>query len=110
MKNPPEALADAAVVLHLDVEVAPERRAEFLGFCRRAFPVYESVGGCRMALYEDPAKPGRFFETGYYRTMEDYRRAERALSEDPAQAALIKEWRALLQGPPRVSVVAKTPV
>lgn len=110
MKTPPEALADAAVVLHLDVEVEPERRAGFLDFCRRAFPVYESVGGCRMALYEDPAKPGRFFETGFYRTMDDYRRAERALSEDPAQAALIKEWRALLKGPPRVSVVAKTAV
>lgn len=108
MKPPPEALGDAAVLLHLDVSVAPERRAEFLAFCRRAFPVYESVGGCRMALYEDPALPGRFIETGYYRTMDDYRRAERALSDDPAQASLIKEWRALLKGPPRVSVVAKT--
>ncbi|TBR25884.1 hypothetical protein EPO15_01380 [bacterium] len=102
-------LAEAAVVLHLEVEVEPARREEFRAFCRRAFPVYESVGGCRMALYEDPAKPGRYFETGYYKTMADYRRGEAALESDPAQAALIKEWRALLKGPPRVSVVAADP-
>lgn len=105
----PKALSEAGVVLHLEVEVPAERREAFRAFCRRAFPVYESVGGCRMALYEDPAKPGRYFETGYYAAMEDYRRAERALTEDPAQAALIKEWRALLSGPPRVSVVAAVP-
>lgn len=98
-------IAEAAVVLHLEVEVAPERRAAFREFCRRAFPVYEGVGGCRMALYEDPAKPGRYFETGYYATMADYRRAEAALEGDPVQAALIKEWRGLLSAPPRVSVV-----
>ena len=107
MSLPPEAIADAQVVLHLEVEVSPVRRDDFLEFCRRAFPVYESVGGCRMALYEDPAKPGRFFETGYYRAEADYARAERALEEDPAQASLIKEWRALLAGPPRVSVVRR---
>lgn len=110
MTQPPDALSEAAVVLHLEVEVADGRREDFLAFCRRAFPVYESVGGCRMALYEDPAKPGRFFETGYYRTEADYARAERALHEDPAQAALIKEWRALLAGPPRVSVVSRRPL
>ena len=104
---PPSAIADADVVLHLEVEVAAGRRQDFLDFCRRAFPVYESVGGCRMALYEDPAKPGHFFETGYYRTADDYARAERALEDDPAQAALIKEWRALLAAPPRVSVVRR---
>lgn len=102
---PPRAISDAEVVLHLEVEVAAGRREDFLEFCRRAFPVYESVGGCRMALYEDPAKPGRFFETGYYRAEADYARAERALTGDPAQAALIKEWRALLSAPPRVVVV-----
>ncbi len=105
---PPDAIAEAEVVLHLEVEAAVGRREDFLDFCRRAFPVYESVGGCRMALYEDPAKAGRFFETGYYRTEADYARAERALEADPAQAALIREWRALLAGPPRVSVVRRT--
>ncbi|TPW21901.1 MAG: hypothetical protein FD126_215 [Elusimicrobia bacterium] len=102
---PQDAIRDASVVLHLEVSVAEGRREDFLDFCRRAFPVYESVGGCRMALYEDPAKPGRFFETGYYAAPADYARAERALEEDPVQAALIKEWRGLLAAPPRVSVV-----
>lgn len=104
---PPDAIADSEVVLHLEVEVAAGRLEDFLDFCRRAFPVYESVGGCRMVLYEDPAKPGRFFETGFYRTEADYARAERALEADPAQAALIKEWRALLAAPPRVSIVRR---
>lgn len=103
----PETITDAAVVLHLEVEVDAPRRGDFLDFCRRAFTVYESVGGCRMALYEDSAKTGRFFETGYYRTEADYARAERALEADPVQAALIKEWRALLSAPPRVSVVRR---
>lgn len=107
MSGAPQAIADAGVVLHLEVEVEPARRADFRDFCRRAFPVYDAGGGCRMALYEDPAQPGRYFETGYYATLEDYRRAERALSEDPATAALIKEWRSLLKGPPRVSVVSR---
>lgn len=102
--------SESAVVLHLEVEVRPERRAAFLEFCRRAFPVYESVGGCRMALYEDPKKPGRFFETGFYASRADLERAERALTEDPVQAALIQEWKALLAGPPRVSVVERTPL
>ncbi|MBI5594924.1 MAG: hypothetical protein HY928_02420 [Elusimicrobia bacterium] len=100
----------AEVVLHLLIEVAPEKRAAFLAFCRRAFPVYESGGGCRMALYEDLSAPGRFDEVGYYLTQADYERGEKAIQEDPAQAALIKEWRSLLKGPPKVSVVKRTPL
>jgi len=103
----PATLEDAAVVLHLLIEVAPDRRADFLAFCRRAFPVYESVGGLRMALYEDAADPNKFDEAGYYASMDDYRRSEAALESDPAQAALIREWRALLKGPPQVRVFVR---
>lgn len=105
MSLPPESIAEAEVVLHLEIEVAGKDRARFLDFCRRAFPVYESTGGCRMALYE--AAPGRFDEVGYYRTPADYRRGENAIKNDPAQAALIREWRALLKAPPRVAVYAR---
>lgn len=105
----PETLGEAEVVLHLEVEVASERRADFLDFCRRAFPVYEGTGGLAMALYEDRDRPGRFDEVGYYRSLPDYERSERAIREDPAQAALIQEWRALLQGPPKVRVVRRVP-
>lgn len=103
----PAVLEEAAVVLHLHVRVLPGRREEFLAFCRRAFPVYESVGGLRMALYEDERQPGWFDEVGYYRSMDDYRRSEAALESDPAQAALIREWRGLLVSPPDVRVVAR---
>lgn len=107
MDKRPEAIADAAVVLHLRVEVAPDKRAAFLEFCRRAFPVYESVGGTRMALYEDPARPGLFDEVAYYASDEDLRRSEAALESDPVQAALIREWRTLLKAPPQVGVVRR---
>ena len=104
MNPAPELIAQAEVVLHLNVEVSPENRERFLDFCRRAFPVYESVGGAAMALYEDLAAPGRFDEVGYYRTEEDYRRGEAAIKDDPVQAALIREWRGLLESPPKVTV------
>ncbi|MBI3565657.1 MAG: hypothetical protein HY079_10715, partial [Elusimicrobia bacterium] len=84
----PATIDDAAVVLHLFVRAAPGRRGDFLAFCRRAFPVYESVGGLRMALYEDSGDPDAFDEVGYYATMDDYRRSTAALESDPAQAAL----------------------
>ena len=101
------SLDDAQVVLNLEIEVPLENRERFFDFCRRAFPVYESVGGCRMLLYEDVSRPGRFNETGYYRTMEDYKRGESALKNDPAQARLIEEWRSLLAGAPQVRVSRK---
>lgn len=100
----PETIEEAGVVLHLEVEVAEGDRARFLDFCRRAFPVYESVGGCRMALYEDRSARGRFDEVGYYAAEGDLERAEAALRDDPTQAALIKEWRSLLKGAPKVTV------
>ncbi|MBI5199969.1 MAG: hypothetical protein HY925_00150 [Elusimicrobia bacterium] len=108
MNPPPEAIADADVVLHLRVQVTPQVRDAFLSFCRRAFPVYESVGGCRMALYEDSRAPGRFDEVGYYRTESDYARAEAALKDRPEQAELIREWKTLLSGPPDVSIERRT--
>lgn len=101
------AIEDAQVVLNLELEVTPENRPRLLDFCRRAFPVYESGGGALMMLYEDPANPGRFNEVGYYRTWDDYKRGEAAIKHDPAQAALIAEWRSLLKQPPRVSVYTR---
>ncbi len=102
-----EAIDDAAVILHLEIEVSEVNRPKLLEFCKRAFPVYESLGGCRMALYEDRDKTGSFDEVGYYQTAEDYTRSEKAIEDDPEQAALIKEWRSLLKGPPRVRIVSR---
>ncbi|MFI5360681.1 MAG: hypothetical protein ACHQ49_01825 [Elusimicrobiota bacterium] len=104
------SFAEADVVLTLAIDVSPEKRGLLLDFCRRAFPVYESVGGCAMALYEDASRPGRFNEVGYYLTMEDYRRGEDAIRNDPEQARLIAEWRSLLSAPPDVSVHRKLAV
>ena len=100
----------AAVVLHLRIKTRAKDRARLRAFCRRAFPVYESVGGTRMELYEDLFAPGSFDEVGYYRALRDYRRSERAIRVDPAQRRLIAEWRALLLGPPEVSVFRRVGV
>lgn len=95
-------LDEAEVVLRLEFEAAD--RDAVLAFCRKAFPIYESVGGLKMMLYEDEASPGSFDEVGYYGTLEDYRRSSDAVKNDPAQAALIAEWRSLLKSPPKVRV------
>jgi hypothetical protein len=97
---------DAQVVLHLECEPRdPEALKEF---CRRAFPVYESLGGCCMALYESRERPGCFDEVGYYQSEADYLRAEKALEQDPQQVALIREWKALLKTAPKVRVVTRS--
>ncbi len=77
MKSAPFLINEAEVVLNLESEAAPENRERLLAFCRRAFPIYESLGG------------------------------EAAIKDDPIQSALIAEWRALLKTPPRVSVYTK---
>ncbi len=107
MRPAPSAIDEAQVVLNLELEVAPENRQRLLDFCRRAFPVYESLGGSLFVLYEDAASPERFNEVGYYRTGADYKRGEAAIKNDPVQSVLIAEWRSLLKQPPRVSVYTK---
>lgn len=109
-KPAPDRLADAEAVLYLEIDVEDPNRERFLDFCRRAFPVYESVGGTRMALYEHEVRPGRFVEVGYYRSLEDYRRSEAALEQDPRQAALLKEWRGLLKEAPRVALFKRVTI
>ncbi len=101
------AAIEAAVVVRLELLVAPENRARFLEFCRRAFPLYESVGGTTMLLYEREGEPGRFDELACYASEEDRARSERALEQDPAQRRLIEEWRGLLAAPPRVVVTRR---
>ena len=109
MSAPEFGIDDAEVVLNLEIEVSLAHRERFFDFCRRAFPVYEGVGGNRMVLYEDAARPGRFNEAGYYRTMADYKRGEDAIKNDPAQARLIAEWRSLVSGTPKVTIYRKAP-
>lgn len=103
----PSVIEEAGTVLHLEIKIPERNRAKFLEFCRRAFPVYESVGGTKMVLYEDPSRPGCFNEVAYYRTSGDYERSSGAVENDPVQAGLIKEWRSLMDEPPRVTVYCR---
>ncbi|MBI4055135.1 MAG: hypothetical protein HY402_03265 [Elusimicrobia bacterium] len=100
-------LDDVEVVLYLEVEVEELNRKKFLEFCKKAFPIYESSGGTKMMLYEDINKPGHFNEVGYYKSLKDYKRSEKAIQSDPAQSKLIQEWKSILKGPPKVSIYQK---
>ena len=95
---------DAEVVLHLHIRVGTESLLAFKSYLEEAFPVFEAASDCRGIVYACTDDPECFDEVFYYRTAEDYERAERALSEDPRQRALIERWRSLIEGPPRVEV------
>lgn len=110
MSNNEMKIDEAEVILHLEIEVSEENRSEFFDFCKRAFPIYESTGGNKMVLYEVESKSGHFNEVGYYRSLEDYKRSEYAIEHDPVQSVLIKEWRALLEKPPKVTIYVKRSV
>lgn len=74
---------DAAVILHLRIELLPACESAFADYIRDAFPVFEATGGCRGAVY---AREGErcFDEVFYYATEADYQAGERAIHNDPA--------------------------
>lgn len=100
-------IKNTEVVLYLGITVKPENRQKFLDFCKRAFPIYESLGNNKMVLYENIKNLNQFEEVGYYLTLDDYKRAEQAIETDPIQSNLIKEWRLLLADPPSVKICKK---
>lgn len=95
---------DAAVVLHLHIRVNTENLLAFKSYVEEAFPVFEAASDCQGMVYACTDDPECLDEVFYYKTAEDYEQAERALTEDPRQKALIAKWRSLLEGPPRVEV------
>jgi hypothetical protein len=99
-------IQDAAVVLHLRIELLPGMEAAFRDYVQEAFPVFEAAGGCRGAVYVRPGEL-RFDEVFHYATEADFEAGERAIHDDPAQVALLARWRAMLAGPPEVEVVRR---
>lgn len=104
----PTTLAPA-VLLELEVEVLPEREAEFLAFLALAFPFYESQGG-RMHLFRDERRPGVLVELGQYATDEEWAQVDRLTSEDARTGEVLRRWRALLAGPPKMRVLRRMPL
>ena len=90
----------AKVELHLRVEVAPERRAEFLAFLRDATPYYEQPGGIRIRLLQDRANPNRFIEIVEYADSATYERDQQRVADDARMESYLSHWRSLLTGPP----------
>lgn len=98
---------DAAVVLHLHLRVPLEQQDAFRAYVAEAFPLFEARGDCRGAVYQAADDPAVFDEVFYYATEEAHQAAERAIDEDPIQRELLVRWRALLAGPPVVSVMRR---
>ncbi|HEY9898898.1 MAG TPA: hypothetical protein V6D00_06920 [Pantanalinema sp.] len=103
-------LDDAEVILHLHIRIRQEHHAAFAAYVQDAFPVFEASGACKGAVYVSATDPEVFDEVFYYRDEAAYRAGEAALTSDPAQAALLKRWRELLEGPPRVEVFRRSPL
>ena len=101
------AATDApAVVLELVVEAIPGREQELLNFLALAFPFYESQGG-HMILLRDEAEPRVFRELGFYASEEEWAQVDRLAREDPRTGEVLRRWRALLSGPPRMRVLRR---
>jgi quinol monooxygenase YgiN len=93
-----------AVVLHLRIAVAPEKREELLTFLRDARDYYQQPGGIRMRLLQDGEDENAFIEVFEYDTIEDYQKDEQRVAADPAMRAVLAKWRSLLKDGPKVEV------
>ena len=93
-----------AVHLHLRFRVKPGARDAFFSFLREAIPFYESPGGIRVTLLEDPADDHRFIEVVRYADRSIYEADQRRVASDPRMIRRLEQWRALLDGPPEIEV------
>jgi quinol monooxygenase YgiN len=89
-----------AVVLHLHIQVEPERRDELLAFLRDARTYYEQPGGIRMRLFQKIDDDNAFIEVFEYDTLEDHQRDEDRVANDPQTKAVLAKWRSLIKGKP----------
>jgi quinol monooxygenase YgiN len=90
------------VVLHLHIQVAPERREELLAFLREARSLYEQPGGIRMRLFQKMGEENAFIEVFEYDTLEDHLRDEERVANDPHTKTVLAKWRSLLKSKPVV--------
>lgn len=81
-----------------------ENQAAFLQYIEEAFPRFMKDGDSLGMIYRSAEDAETYDEVFYYRTEEAYLAGEKAVSEDPETIALLKRWRALLEGPPQVEV------
>lgn len=103
-RSPAPAAAAPVVVLELEVEVEPSRESEFLAFLALAFPFYEAQGG-RMLLFREAGRPRVFVEVGHYASAEEWAHVDRMAREDERTQEVLRRWRALLAGPPKMRVL-----
>lgn len=97
-------IEEAAVVFHLRIRIKAENRAAFFQYIDEAFPYYMKSGNSVCVVYQSADDPESYDEVFYYRTEEAYQAGEKAVAENPVDQALLKRWRALLDGPPQVEV------
>ena len=93
-----------AVVLHLRVHVAPDKRDELLSFLRDARDYYEQPGGIHMRLLQDAEDENTLIEVFEYDSVEAYQDDEQRVASDPVMQAVLNKWRSYLKGKPKVEV------
>ncbi|NNH05997.1 hypothetical protein [Cellulomonas fimi] len=77
-------------------------RVDLEAFLRRARPTYEAPGGIRTRLQWRLDDPAEFVEIMEYADRATYDADQVRVEQDPAMRALLAQWRAHLDGPPRV--------
>jgi hypothetical protein len=92
------------VVLHLGGRVQPGRLDDLLAFLAEAVPFYERPGGITVSLLTGYDDPEEFIEVVEYADDRTYEADQRRVESDPEMRGYLDRWRALLTGPPRVTV------
>lgn len=92
------------VVLVLEGRVPPGGQAALETFLAEARGYYESHDGNRIALHWDRDDSCRFRETMSYASEAAYAADDERTRSDPRMQDYLAQWRALLDGPPAVSV------
>lgn len=85
-------------ILHLRINTPSADCAPLLSFLKGAIPFYEAPGGVRVRLLRRIDDPSRFIEIVEYDSVDAFERDQRRVEHDPAMAAYLATWRALLAG------------
>lgn len=93
-----------AVILVLEGRVPDGRQAALQAFLADARGFYESHDGNRLSLHWNRDDPCRFRETMSYVSEAAYEADDERTRSDPTMQDYLARWRALLEGPPEVSV------
>ncbi len=79
-------------------------------YLARARPFYQAPGGIRVRLQWDAAGPCHFLEIIEYADEQTWAADQARVENDPEMGGWLKQWRALLDGPPTVRTFAEVTI